>query len=166
MKKKHVIVAPHADDELIGCFSLLDKRSVHTVVVPNQTAKKEMFPCQDMYGFEIQIGDELNIYNLAVFARELGGNIFFPDPIHEYHHAHRFWGAQGEKVYRQGQHNVAFYTVNMMAPYVSDSYIPTRKKAKLDVCYPGKKDLWKYDHKYFLFEGYSQWLNPAALWQD
>lgn len=165
-KKVNIIMAPHADDELIGCFTLLDQGTVHMVLVAGEKVRKEMYACADHYNFQIKLVDERNVYNFAVYARELGGNIYFPDPIYEWHPEHRFWGTQGEKVMRGGQDNVCFYSVQMAAPYIRESLDPDKKRQKLDVLYMQKKDLWKYDHKYFLFEGQYKWLTHRNLCQD
>ena len=37
------------------------------------------------------------------------------------------------------------------------------KEAMLNEVYPSQSDLWKYEKKYILFEGFSQWLFPGGL---
>jgi hypothetical protein len=46
----------------------------------------------------------------------------------------------------------------MNAPYIHEVNLPDDKKYLLDQVYPDQKDLWKYDYKYFLFEGYCKWV--------
>jgi len=36
------------------------------------------------------------------------------------------------------------------------------KKKALNECYPNKSDLWKFDWRYFLFEGYTNY-NPLNI---
>ena len=82
---------------------------------------------------------------------------YFPDPIFETHPCHRAHGAVGES-FARGGFDVVFYTTNMTAPYVHEVKNPTLKDAKLSKCYPSQKDLWKYEKKYILFEGYCKWI--------
>lgn len=167
--KRHVIVAPHADDEIVGCHAILLAGQVHTVVFPNRDIGEEAKVSSENFDFQIKVFDwniiGPDLFNLGVFARECGGNIFFPDPVYEWHPDHRKWGAVGEGLLRQGLHNVMFYSVNMTAPYIRKvGRIDSERKQKhLNMCYHSKKDLWKYDHKYFLFEGHCQWLTTWKL---
>ena len=76
---------------------------------------------------------------------------YFPGPD-ELHPAHRKQAAIGEALARQGL-NVIFYTTNMNVKWIKEETFPDKKKEMLDKIYPSQSDLWKYDHKYFLFEG-------------
>ena len=66
-------------------------------------------------------------------------------------------GAVGESLARQGL-DIIFYTTNMNAPFMREVKDPEMKRVALNAVYHSQRDLWKYDHKYFLFEGYSKWL--------
>jgi len=83
---------------------------------------------------------------------------FFPDPVYEFHPEHRKWGQVGERFLRALKHTVVFYTINMMPPYIHEIKDPGDKQKNLNEIYFYKKTLWEYDHKYFLFEGYNQWI--------
>ena len=159
--RKHTIIAPHADDEIIGCFEILRLGDVLKVVFPiyNQAALKEAEKSSKLFGFETDVFQSFEaLATLAVNAQQVGGLIFLPDPVYEHHPDHRKWGGVG----RQLGKNVIYYTTNMNAPYMYECKHTEQKKEALDACYPKKSDLWRYDHKYFLFEGYTTW-NIAGL---
>ena len=152
--KKYVIIAPHADDEIIGCFKLLSTGLVETVLLPDNKQLNEAVPSGEHFGFSLKLIEDFDFYLLV-------NKIFlFPDPIYETHPEHRKLGMLGEELCRIGQ-EVIFYTTNMLAPYIFESTQPAIKRKCLNMLYPTKKSLWEYEHKYFLFEGYTQWLvNP------
>jgi len=82
---------------------------------------------------------------------------YFPDPSYELHPNHRLTGFMGEQLARNG-YDVTFYNTNMNAPYIHECKNSDGKLALLNTVYPDQKSLWEYDHKYFLFEGYSKWV--------
>jgi hypothetical protein len=150
---RHVILAPHADDEIIGCFEVLQniKRRDIVILYGTPEAHKEanrlnsicyQFPYPDFF---------------IVQKIERDDHLYFPDPYFELHPSHRYWGAVGENLLRKG-FKVTFYVTNMLAPYIFECPNPEKKRDWLEYYYPDKSSLWKYDHKYFLFEGYNKWL--------
>jgi len=167
--KKHVIIAPHADDEIIGCYSILNSGEVNTVAFPfqNKLAFNEVAFCQEMFDFTVNGFTSFEeILNLAKRARMKKGLIFFPDPTYELHPTHRIIGAMGERLVKVNHFdNVVFYTTNMNAPYVQEVSKKEvgNKHRTLNDCYPEKASLWKYDHKYFLFEGYCRYGHPLSI---
>lgn len=168
MSKHIIIVAPHADDEIIGCYEVIQKAfltevSVH-LLFPNEKHVNEqkfyeekscLFPPQCSW----VLGKEYCNYYLESYSviDSKDNQLFFPDPVCEIHPEHRKYGHEGEKLLRQGA-NVYFYSVNMQAPYIREVKNPEGKKEMLNRIYPEKADLWKYDYKYFLFEGQCKWI--------
>jgi len=152
-----IIVAPHPDDEIIGCYSVLKNSKQKPIIIYpeelDETRKEETLGIKKVFNLKAQLYTRQVPQTLMVKE-----NIFyFPDPIHETHPAHRIQGAIGETFARSGL-NVMFYTTNMQAPYIHEVENPEEKKEALNECYPSQADLWKYDHKYFLFEGYCKWF--------
>jgi len=156
MKPKYVIIAPHADDEIIGCYELLVTGKVDTVAFPNNDIIEEAIESSEFFGFNIETIEDVLI-NLTPNMV-----LLFPDPYFELHPEHRRWGSIGLDLARKGQ-KVIFYTTSMNSPYLREAAQPGKKKDVLDTIYPKKSDLWKYDHKYFLFEGQLQWI---MTWDD
>jgi LmbE family N-acetylglucosaminyl deacetylase len=155
-----MIVAPHGDDEIVGCHNILAKGLVNTVLYPAEVMKElGVAVAVKEFGFRSEEATFDNIQNITRYARELGGCVFFPDPIYEWHPDHRKFAAMGEQLLHIFP-NIVFYNVNMTAPYIRKVTQPHVKRKALDFCYSMKKSLWEYDHKYFLFEGYNQWVTP------
>jgi hypothetical protein len=149
--KDVMIIAPHPDDEIIGCYSFLDRAACICYCSP--MGQKELYDRASIFGCETRsINEDSKILrNQAI--------LLFPDPYFETHPTHRQWGAIGEQILRRHRNlRVIFYSVNMQAPYIFEAPNPKKKRALLNTVYPEKSDLWKYDHKYFLFEGYCEWM--------
>lgn len=150
MKKPIIIIAPHADDEIIGCHSYLyNHRGIVIVYFGTDKAREEATESAKFYDFEIEYSPE--------YVPWSGVTYLFPDPYFETHPEHRRLGALGETWARQ-MYDVIFYSTNMNAPYIAESEHKLNKKEELDMLYPEKADLWKYDHKYWLFEGHCKWI--------
>jgi len=157
MSKETVIVSPHADDELIGCYSILNDVKIKPVIIYTES-------CDEFRQQEVMKIKEHFSIKAQMFCRSIptmfltpDNTFYFPDPSTEIHPAHRMQGMVGEGLARQGL-NVIFYSTNMNAPYIREEKNPENKKEMLDLIYTSQSDLWKYDHKYFLFEGFTKWL--------
>ena len=147
--KDHVIIAPHADDEIIGCYELLKTGQVTDVYFGSEKAMEEAVNSSEYFGFSVRSIDSLPMLNRLTYL--------FPDPTNEIHPLHRHLGNVGVIMLRDG-YKVIFYTTNMNVPYLHEVEKPELKHRDLEYCYERKKSLWQYDHKYFLFEGYTQWI--------
>lgn len=150
MDKKYVILVPHADDELIGCFNLLHRRQVHTLVAYDHTVARELEPVAAEYDCFIRVLSN----NLVFEPKQI---LVAPDPNTEFHPRHKKMGNIALGYFEAGM-IVEFYTTNMNAPYLQETELKTLKRAKLNRFYPTKSTLWQYDFKYFLFEGRCRWL--------
>ena len=166
--KDTIIVAPHPDDEIIGCFEIIEKTielgGNTFVLYANDTELPEWaLNGENPLNISPITKEYMNLY-LEIFNPE-EVMFLFPDPIYEFHPQHRKYGHIGEKMLRRGN-NVVFYNINMQAPYIREVRAPDRKREILNLYYPKKADLWEYDHKYFLFEGQVKWLGGMYKWQD
>lgn len=161
-KRRPCVVAPHYDDEVIGCFEVLLASEDSVVVYTNERppvhcrarivepSSPPLWPKISEFTFSPTLP--------KAFIRESElFTFYFPDPVYEVHPEHRFQGAFGEKLLRQG-FDVVFYTTNMLAPYIHRVKDSTLKLRVLNNYYPNKSSLWEYDYKYFLFEGRIKWL--------
>lgn len=152
---RNIIIAPHGDDELIGCYEVISNSiglvGVHFVEYSPESVFSNCARVLDYMEF------------ITEPARNCPVNFFFPDPIHELHPLHRKMGQEGEALARKG-YRVFFYTTNMNAPYMREVKDPMGKKEALDATYPLKKTLWEYDHKYWLFEGTCRWAYD--IWKE
>jgi len=153
-----VIIAPHPDDELIGCFEQIRNPANNVVVIYSGDTDADRR--ETVLNLKKQIDHiKLQLFQQTVpqtFLTPLN-RFFFPDPIYEVHPKHREWGILGENLARNG-FDVTFYNTIMNAPYIHEVNKPDDKKYLLNKVYPDQKSLWEYDHKYFLFEGYNKWI--------
>ena len=148
--KEYVIIAPHADDEIIGCYELLKKGLSKHVFFGSEKAREEAVISSELFGFSIHLFDEMPTSSSWIYV--------FPDPTYELHPDHRSYGSFGEDILRKYGYEVLFYSTNMNAPYIHEIPQPELKRRDLERCYSKKNSLWLYDHKYFLFEGYTKWI--------
>jgi hypothetical protein len=151
-----IIVAPHPDDEIIGCYEILKGEKKPIIIYGGETDSKRREEVKNVKKF-FDIKIQMFQINVPANLLQKENKFYFPDPSNEVHPLHRAYGFQGESMARMGL-DVTFYTTLMNVPYIHEVADPGDKKMLLESCYPSQADLWKYDHKYFLFEGYYKWI--------
>lgn len=162
MNSRTLIVSPHPDDEIIGCWEVLTK-SRKTVVFFTETTTREREKEVKQLTKEFSI-DFCRFYNSDYdsLVRDLVKDykkftIYFPDPYFEKHFAHRLVGSIGERLARM-KFDVVFYSVNMEAPYIHEVKNPELKRDCLLRVYPSQSSLFDREKKYELFEGLCKWI--------
>ena len=155
MKKEIVIIAPHPDDEIIGCFEILKEHKA-IIIYTEEVDLKRKEEARNLRE-HIDIKSQLFLRSVPETFLNKNTTMYFPDPIYETHPAHRIQGAVGEQFARGGL-DVVFYSVNMIAPYCHEVEDSEEKEKVLNLVYSSQSDLWKYDKKYVLFEGRCKWL--------
>ena len=154
----NVIIAPHCDDEVIGTYEILKNKNDIVIVYSTCNDDKRIKHARELQKF-FRIEAQIR-YDLVPEYLLNRKHIFYaPDPSTEVHPLHREWGFRLEQMARNG-YKVIFYTTLMNTPYIHEVTTWQHKKQILNQVYPDQKDLWKFDHKYFLFEGYTQWIFP------
>jgi len=152
---KSIIWAPHPDDEIIGCYEVL-KRDTPAIIYSGDiesARREEALKLRE----HAEIGPQLFLMTVPPSLMQKSNTFYFPDPVEEFHPQHREVGFMGEQLARAG-YDVIFYSVNMQAKYIHTAADADGKRDLLEKVYPSQKDLWKYDNKYFLFEGYCKWI--------
>lgn len=157
-KLEIIIVAPHPDDEIIGCYEILMNKETSPIIIYTEDIP------QDRRSESLKLKSFLSNIKAQLFANHVPESLltsntvlYFPDPIHEFHPDHRKIGSRGEELLRRGL-NVIFYSIQMNIPWIHEVKDTRDKKRMLDKTYPSQKGLWEHDHKYFLFEGRYKWI--------
>lgn len=157
MSKELIIIAPHPDDEIIGCYEKLTEKGANPIIIygpeTEQKRREEALKLKDFVDVKVQ----LFLANIPPNLLDTDNTYMFPNPVDEIHPLHRQYGMMGESMARQGL-DVLFYTTQMNVPYIREIQDPGAKKSLLNSVYFGQSSLWEYEHKYFLFEGYCKWI--------
>jgi hypothetical protein len=153
----NIIIAPHPDDELIGCFEVLQKKEPSIIIYGGDTDFKRKEETKNLRNSYDNIVGQLFLSSVPSNLMIPNNTLYFPDPIYETHPLHRFYGMQGE-AYARNDMNIIFYTTNMQAPYIHEVKDVNDKEKYLNLTYPSQKSLWEHEKKYILFEGYCKWI--------
>jgi LmbE family N-acetylglucosaminyl deacetylase len=160
----HLVIAPHGDDEIIGCYGLLREvrlyNEVAAIYYPNGIGS-DPGPERVSKMFNVTIFDTQSEYTKWLSGVRTDVCFHAPDPYFEHHPSHKRYGAFAEQVFREGGiESLYFYSTRMDTPYYFEVPDPEEKRQALNVCYPEKRSLWEYDHRYFLFESSVQIHKP------
>jgi len=156
-----VIVAPHADDEIIGCYEILcDTSKSITILYSGDLDIKRKQEAMTLRKYKENVKAQMfqNAIPMPLLAiPKENVTFYFPDPVNEIHPAHRGWGFIGESLAREGR-DVIFYTTLMNVAYIHKIKQPSSKEELLNSVYPSQKSLWEYEKKFILFEGRCKWM--------
>jgi len=143
-----LIVAPHVDDETIGCFSVLEK--VRTTPSPAPTTvlylnelteerKKEAANASAHFNF-------CPVFDARKLEAQRYQAVYIPNR-QDAHPDHKQANAQFRSIATH------FYSVDMRFDLtVLGPEVSARKRQALDLLYPSQADLWRVEHKFWLFE--------------
>lgn len=156
------IWAPHGDDEIIGCYSVL-RKCKEDAVVPTVYFGEIDDGCarsSSVFQFRFLKFD----LSLETADKITWDTVYAPDPQYDNHPRHQLYGSIAQMAFREGRiKKLRLYNTTMLSPYIMelDTWNKEGKREALNHCYPGKSSLWQFDHRYFLFEGNVEWLHLA-----
>lgn len=155
-----VIFAPHADDELIGCYEIIRTGDpcmvIFTTKVSRERHNETYKLCNYFQNIVVRYKELQNGFEVDSSFEEF----YFPDPFNELHPEHKLLGLEGYRAWKETNLNVIFYSTNMNVSYLHELSDETKnsKEAALNSIYPSQSDLWKYEKKYVFFEGRVKYL--------
>jgi LmbE family N-acetylglucosaminyl deacetylase len=160
---KIIIVAPHVDDEVIGCWSFLRQRPKDCLIVHTEVAhvdrEIEARRVTEMFGVPHVFTHHLG---LKEYIRRTEARVVFaPDPHFEHHPAHKMMGQMAATIAWDYALRFFSYSTDMNVQYLRETNSPSQKRDALNELFPSQKSLWENDHRFWLFEGIAEW-NPAV----
>ena len=153
----HVIIAPHPDDEVIGCYEVLRREEEIIIIYSADSDPKRRKEAMRLKEFVDGIKVQMFQNSIPMAMVNSDHKFYFPDPVYETHPKHREMGMTGELYARSGI-DVTFYNTIMNAPYIHEGKDVIGKEYVLDEVYRSQSDMWKFEKKYILFEGYCKWV--------
>ena len=149
----NVVIAPHPDDEIIGCYSLIKKGLIDEVVYLDVTPER----CRLAKNAGKELGFrtrcmEFTSFQSLLYRNRTDRNVTFLVPdIADNHVLHKGVNC----VARLSGRRLGYYSTEMNTGYTKElsKAEQQEKRAALNKYYPDQKSLWGNDWKYFLFEG-------------
>lgn len=173
---KTFIVAPHCDDEVIGCYSVLKgpNVAVQPIVFGNEDLSYRVDETRHAMGLLNTSGEVLRPVRPMALLESLTKRIaslmeattyayfivWFPDPDFEVHPHHKLIGQIGRHLAHEVAHEespivVGFYSINMKAPYILplSREEQQEKRHVLYVAFESQRGYFDTNHESFIFEG-------------
>jgi hypothetical protein len=151
----NIIFAPHVDDEVIGCYSILDKIS-HVVyffdIDENRKKEAEKF-CSDF-----NIIPHFSLKTIPTINESI--TIYAPHSSDKHPH-HKYVNQYAKKISYENNAKVIFYSVDMESPNLLPENIHKQKRDVLLKYFTSQKKLLENNDKYHLFE--RQYLDDDDL---
>jgi len=153
-----LIISPHNDDAAIGCYLFLTGQLELGGV---GVGSSEVALLVDRSRGELRGNRYVEVVR---FAQELGLELVFDSPEEEFdlvlapspessHPLHKYWAWRAIDFKCK---SLAYYSVDMREWWVRPLPLDCalKKREFLDKYFPAESELWRFDAKYFLFEGY------------
>lgn len=144
---KRLILAPHIDDELIGCSQLLlapkaENEERHVVWFYELTPVRiaESMDLEHALGFTGDDADEFDWSTIETYDE-----VYVPSRKDSHIH-------HNQVTARYRKWATHYYSIDMVGASPLPLQDQVRKKGYLDDFYPSQQALWERDHKYWLFE--------------
>ncbi len=161
-----LIIAPHPDDEIIGCWRLLREGKVNYVayVFIDKARENEIFRAMEKYGFKAILIKKFSVEELKeVISR--ADEVYVPHP-YDHHPQHRLVRLMSESVAFELGVKLMYYSTDMNVPWAIEAlnYDDAMKKLEdLQECYPSQESEFLVNHHWWLFEGVTPYPTPPIV---
>ena len=143
-----VVIAPHCDDEVIGCYTALMESNSSVVIFlyeVDAVRKQEATKSAAFFGFTPLFPKSLK--DALTYVSTLRKNVEVLIPSRTDAHKDHKTANRLFMPYATG-----FYSVDMVTANPLSSTTQTKKRLALDTCYTSQSELWNNNAKYYLFE--------------
>jgi LmbE family N-acetylglucosaminyl deacetylase len=143
-----IIIAPHPDDELIGCSKLLNTGQISKVIYLdnlNEGRKCEAVQLCEYFDIDSKF---LSFKKILEFVTKNPSETFLVPSIQDHHPEHRMISTLPIK-------NKGIYSIDMNTEFISvltTEEIHNKTKL-LNYYYSSQKELWEKNDMYLIFEG-------------
>lgn len=140
----NIILAPHIDDELIGCYSILhDIDEVYYFFDITEERKIEALNTGKKFNFKCNFNEPVDInYN----------DIVYVTTSMDLHRDHKYVNRLAKSIQLDLDFVLKFYSIDMNRKPKFLSDLHQQKKKDMYELYPSQKGLFDSNEKYFLFE--------------
>ena len=159
VKPRVLIISPHNDDALIGCYQFLTGKMTVLGVNANNSELYVFFDRDDDMTFDRwrEALEFAKAFELKVLEREelrkFSYDIVFAPSPESKHYKHKYWSWASLDLEAYAR---VFYSIDMDEWWVRPLHLDLRREKKkvLDTFFPLESELWEKDGKYYIFEGY------------
>jgi len=157
-----LIVAPHPDDAIIGCYKVLKRNKflptttivaiVSDVNEENEGEVKKLEEYVSGCGKVVLCNGVLSA--LGEYLKKV--EVVYVPSLKDYHPLHQRVTKFIQAMEPEVSFEIVYYSTNMNIDFLQE-LSPAERDEKLKLLneiFPSQKSLWEYDWKYFLFEGY------------
>ena len=155
---KYVIFAPHVDDEMIGCFNLINEGKIDAVYYFYDLTEDRIQEAENaakLFGFEVIMGG----FSKEFFMTSAKDVIILAPNIHDEHPHHK----EVNRLAKQLPNKKLYYSVDMNVKKEVLANYDTKRTA-LTSLYPSQKKLFEKDDKYHLFESILEDDSDKMIW--
>jgi LmbE family N-acetylglucosaminyl deacetylase len=158
-----MILCPHPDDEIIGCFSVLEDIKILDEMVSgvvfvdplDNIRRKEAKKSAKTFTF-IDYYLEGNFLELYDILDNSNPKIVFTPDLKDKHPLHKLTTRTILLLQKKYKYQIIYYSTDMNTDHLQELPRNNRhnKLKWLNEIYPSQKSLWEHEHKFFLFESY------------
>jgi len=143
----NIIIAPHIDDELIGCYSILnDIDEVYYFFDITEERKLEAINVGKKFNFDCYFNKSMED---IIFTAE---DIVYVTTSMDLHKDHKSINRLAKIAKNKYHFTLKYYSIDMNRKPKFLSKLHKQKKMNMYELYPSQKGLFDSDEKYFLFE--------------